>query len=632
MNTHTQSSQDHKSRASANRTGNSRRGDAAPITGGRDSLLARQRLGDALIDSPNIQALTQLQQTMNQSPRIAAQAKLAEALQSDSPPPPATQFQNGRGAEESLQGKFGSVRQRHSPTVCRSASAQAVVQRRVAIKGYTIVTPENQSEIDAYIASKQLLAQEEEKKRAERSQTEPQVVKPLKPLSIRDVIPFIIAYYKRFSPPCDFEELLSKLYEWANAKGPSEVQPDETGLLPLVSTQDNSFESVEQLFFALVQNIRAKSGRERDEHASFEILGNLDFYLPTLIRILGSIREQMQMLQESRQLAIVQAGYAGSVLGSSREIDPVALVLAQEGSLRKLYIAVNTIHSFAVETGFLARSERASISREMGSRRNKYSPVGAKVEEARRLGYSIWSGFSGSTADILNLARHYRLPPDDIRNLAAATAAFFQFLPTSKNPTHTFHEVMLVANRYFDVPYDPKNPLKTLPHRGIEESTTVREPVNRVGKYGQDVKEVSIDRLIALHNVPRLGVSETNITDIRDRIKEEGFNLKYPVSVTLFPNNDYLVTGGHHRIAAMKMLGEHTVPVKVFRSVSSDPLFMAKMVGIARITGKYFDRYDPGLDIGQLHSVNAYLRSWVEANTDQVHYPFQYKTLPLSKL
>ncbi|NET54914.1 MAG: DUF4157 domain-containing protein [Symploca sp. SIO2E6] len=528
-----------------------------------------------------------------------------------------TLIQRERGKGEANQ---------HSETFVQE-TGQEVLQRRVAIDGFTVVTPKNKDEIDAYIKSKQQYAQTEENKLAEREGRKPEVVQPLKAMKIEYINSFISKYYEIYSPPCDLKTIFLKLQEWANAKGPSEIQSDESGILPLVSTQDNSFKNPEELFWALVQNIRAERSNELNEEASFKILENLDFYLPTLMKILRRIRQDMSALSWQKQKAIVQAGYAKSLLGNDpQKMDIVELVSTRTASLEKLFFAVNTIHSFIVKTKLLAKAERASISKEMGSRRDKYSPFGPKVEEARRLGYSIWSGFSGSTADILNLARHYDLSPNDISNLAFTTAAFFQFLPTSKNPTHTFHEVMSVAQKYFDVPYDPQKLLDTLPHLS---SSAIPKPtgeqVKRVGKYGPDVKEVEIKRLISLHNVPRLGVKESNITDIRDLIKEKGFDLEQPVSVTLLPNNDFLVTGGHHRIAAMKLLGERTIPVKVYQSVNSDPLFLAKMVGIARITGKYFDKFDPKLNLEEFDKVNEYLRDWTKANHDQVLFPYQYQ-------
>jgi hypothetical protein len=305
-----------------------------------------------------------------------------------------------------------------------------------------------------------------------------------------------------------------------------------------------------------------------------------------------------------------------------------AMIQSTKHALEKLFLSINIIHTFILVTKKLAKSERRDISSTMGDRHDKYSPYGPEIEVARRRGFAVWSGFSGSTADILKLGRLYNLSPHGIQHLALVTAAFFQFLPTSKNPTHTFHEVMAVAHKYFGVPYDPQNPMHALPHAQPGMSPEQAKPdVPRIGALGEHVKEVEMSRLIALHDVPREGVSPKNITDIRDKISQKGYDVTAPISTTLLPNGDYMVTGGHHRIAAMKMLGQRTAPVKVYQANQTDKIKLAYFIGIARITGKYFHEWEPFLSEAERIEVNGKLTAWKTANRGQMKYDFEYQEM-----
>lgn len=502
------------------------------------------------------------------------------------------------------------------------------IQRRVSVGNYTVATAKNIDEIEEYVVNKQKYDQAEENKNSGRNKTLPRQIAPLKLLHFDDLLKPLAVYYQEYSPPCSLDDIYQLLYDWANAKSPSEVNPDESGILPLVSTQDNHFDTVKDLFLALVQNIRAQKNQELQEKAVFSVLENFDTYLPVVIHILVRIDEEIKDISQKK--SILSAGYAKNILGQieSGPVDIPDIILRQKTSLERLFLAINTIHSFLIATKQLAFVQRTTIKNEMGDRHDKYSPYGPGIEEARQRGYAVWSGFSGSTADILNLAVQYELSPSAIHKLALTVAAFFHFLPTSKNPTHTFHEVMLVANKFFNVPYNSEDPSEHLPHHNdtqASESSTA-SAIGRVGNYGENVQEIAMDKLFWLHNVPRQGTPEGHIGNIAKKIKEEGFNVESPVSATLLPNGNYLVTGGHHRIAAMKQLGEKTIPIKVYSANQTDPVFLARMLGIARITGKYFDLWSPHLTDDQRKTVNNYLERWMAANSDQVRYKFVYQT------
>jgi hypothetical protein len=528
--------------------------------------------------------------------------------------------------EKSIDPNDGKIQKKVSDTI----------QRRVSVGEYTIMTPKNAKDLSTYLPLKIAHDRAEEAKNASREQREPRVINNLKVLAIDYLQKPFELYYHKFSPPVTLEQINAKLMEWADAKSPAEVLPDKSGKIPLVSTQDNHFNTVKDLFFALVNNIRAEHHKDIGEKTAFEILGQFSFYEPVIIKILEAIEAEMNKMPKQIRQQIIMAGYASSLISpTTLELQLPAIIQKNKYALEKLFISLNAIHSFIITTKMLAKPERKDIAAVMGDRHNKYSPIGPEVELARRRGYSVWSGFSGSTADILNLGRLYHLPPHEIHKLALLTAAFFQFLPTSKNPTHTFHEVMAVASKYFGVPYDPQNPMHGLPHAQKGSAPrVVKQDIVRTGKMSPETREIEMSKLISLHDVPRKGVNPSNITNIRDKISKEGYNVEYPVSATLLPNGDFMITGGHHRIAAMNMLGQNTTPTKVYHADKTDKVKLAYFIGIARITGKYYHEWEPSLSEPERSEVNKKLKDWKENNPDQVKYDFDYKkAMPLrSKL
>ena len=615
---------------------------ASPQSAGTQRRAAAKERGqDPFVQNPGVRSELQLESALNGSQRVAAQRKLASVLsQRKTDPQPNTVMRKGipvnnDSALETEADEMGAkaLQMKEAPSNHQASPSRGVIQRRTSVAGRTIVTGENVGEIVAYINSKQQYDQEQESNRASRRKEPPREIPKLGTLKISTVIEYFKILYPHYSPAVPFEAIVDLLREWANAKGPSEVVTEGSGkseAVPLVSTQDNSFGTFAELFLALVDNVRAERSRREHEKVAFEVLANLESYLPVLEQMLGNITLRLRDVSNDVVERMVKEGYARFLIRElpAQKRDLVQLIIRDEtDALKKLYVAVNTIHSFAVTMKKLA-PQRSEISRTMGDRRDKYSPYGPEVEGAREKGLAVWSGFSGSAADILNLAQNFGVSQEGINHLAALTSAFFYFLPTSKNSTHTLHEVMAVANRYFNVPYDPMNPTGTLPHAlRLSSSTseaTTRGTIPRVGPEQKGVEEVDIAQLNMLHDVPRKGVSEDNIINIRKMISAEGYNLKYPVSATRLPNGFYLVTGGHHRIAAMKQLGERTVPVKIYSAAQTDPFLMAKMIGIARITGKYHSRWLPSLSDLEKVEVNWYLREWMKQYDNQVVYPFQY--------
>ncbi len=137
--------------------------------------------------------------------------------------------------------------------------------------------------------------------------------------------------------------------------------------------------------------------------------------------------------------------------------------------------------------------------------------------------------------------------------------------------------------------------------------TTIR----RVGANPNAV-EIPVGQLNPIHPVPRIG-KEADIPTLKKLIMDNGYDVSRPVSATRLPNGDLIVTGGHHRLEAMKQLNQTTVPVRIY-DAATDPVRTARNLGIGRITGKYVGDFMPTLTPQQQQAVNAYLKDWRKAN------------------
>ena len=151
-----------------------------------------------------------------------------------------------------------------------------------------------------------------------------------------------------------------------------------------------------------------------------------------------------------------------------------------------------------------------------------------------------------------------------------------------------------------------------------------RDVVPRIGTppAGKSIVELSINELNPTHSVPRAGVPEGHVESLAQVIAQNGYDLSRPVSATRLPNGQLIVTGGHHRLAAMQLLGENTVPVQIFDAANTPPDRLAYFLGIGRITGKYQGTYFPELTSAQLEQVRTLLQDWKMYNPEQVRFDF----------
>jgi hypothetical protein len=87
--------------------------------------------------------------------------------------------------------------------------------------------------------------------------------------------------------------------------------------------------------------------------------------------------------------------------------------------------------------------------------------------------------------------------------------------------------------------------------------------IPRVGVPRQGVIEVSLSQLNPLHPVPRPGVPSGHIAALAAGIRAKGYDLSQAIPVARMPDGRLVQLGGHHRVEAMRLLGELTIPARV---------------------------------------------------------------------
>ena len=87
--------------------------------------------------------------------------------------------------------------------------------------------------------------------------------------------------------------------------------------------------------------------------------------------------------------------------------------------------------------------------------------------------------------------------------------------------------------------------------------------IARVGVGRAGVTEVRLSSLRPLHSVPRPGVPPGHIGNLATKIRTEGYKLDQAIPVIRMPDGRMVHAGGHHRAAAMRQLGETTIPARV---------------------------------------------------------------------
>src|SRR4051794_36621613 len=82
--------------------------------------------------------------------------------------------------------------------------------------------------------------------------------------------------------------------------------------------------------------------------------------------------------------------------------------------------------------------------------------------------------------------------------------------------------------------------------------------VARVGTPRPGVVEVLLTDLHPLHPVPQPGMPPNHVQDLANSIRTNGYDLGNAIPVAPMPDGRLVQLGGHHRAAAMGLLGETT--------------------------------------------------------------------------
>lgn len=94
-------------------------------------------------------------------------------------------------------------------------------------------------------------------------------------------------------------------------------------------------------------------------------------------------------------------------------------------------------------------------------------------------------------------------------------------------------------------------------------NTKPTNSISRVGKTKKSVTEINLNELNPLHEVPRPGKPTTYIQDLAESMLKNGYDVNQAIPVLKLPNGKLVSAGGHHRVAAMKSLGQKTIPSRV---------------------------------------------------------------------
>ena len=108
--------------------------------------------------------------------------------------------------------------------------------------------------------------------------------------------------------------------------------------------------------------------------------------------------------------------------------------------------------------------------------------------------------------------------------------------------------------------------------KSIPDQNRVLNKYPRVGRCRhEDLHEICLDRLIPLHPVPRPEKPVDYIDELVTSIKTSGYQLEQTIPVVQMTDGRLLIAGGHHRVAAMRKLGETTIPARVVQWYAIPP-------------------------------------------------------------
>lgn len=116
----------------------------------------------------------------------------------------------------------------------------------------------------------------------------------------------------------------------------------------------------------------------------------------------------------------------------------------------------------------------------------------------------------------------------------------------------------------------PSYSFRTARSRFIATGETAHFPYRHVERIRNNprrvvISEVEIDQLRPLHPVSRPEVPKPvgYIEELKRRLLTEGFRESHAVAAIRMPDGTMLIGSGHHRVQAMRELGQRTVPAEI---------------------------------------------------------------------
>ncbi|MBG6130802.1 hypothetical protein IWQ47_002266 [Aquimarina sp. EL_43] len=114
--------------------------------------------------------------------------------------------------------------------------------------------------------------------------------------------------------------------------------------------------------------------------------------------------------------------------------------------------------------------------------------------------------------------------------------------------------------------------------------------VKRIGVYDESIELVEIDNLTLMHPVPGIG-KEKDISKLEASFLRNGYSLdEPPIEVFKLPDGTLLMKDGHHRLQAMKNLGQIDIPISIIPYESVQPSLRNQIfyyIEVSMLSGYY---------------------------------------------
>jgi len=121
----------------------------------------------------------------------------------------------------------------------------------------------------------------------------------------------------------------------------------------------------------------------------------------------------------------------------------------------------------------------------------------------------------------------------------------------------------------------------------VDEITGAGSLVKRIGLNKFGTTEVAISKVQKIHGVPKKGTPTNHIENLANDFKTNGYNLESgpPIEGYAMPDGQIIIIDGHHRLAALELLGETNIPIRIHPQIADEGL--RKMLKIGEYSGFY---------------------------------------------